>query len=88
MEATTPLLLLADHVPASLRAHSRGVHRSGRNIEPLAHPVRVRLTVHRDGNLALKDNMRGHDSMLVIGIVRVRAIPPNVRVSETFRLKL
>ena len=57
---------------------------SGGNIASFSHSISARLAALRQSHLALENDMRRLRCVFVIGVKRVRAILPDVRVKKTF----
>ena len=80
-------LSLANQVSATTRPHARRVNRAGRHIAPLTHAIGPALAIHRHRHGACKDDVRCFCAMRMIGIPRVGAILPHVRMRETLLLE-
>ena len=64
------------------------MHGPCRNVAAVAHPIRRRFAAHRERHLSIQNDVRCKARVRVVGIVRVRAILPDVRLRESFGLEL
>jgi len=78
----------AEQVAGSIRSDDHGVKRVGGDIEAIAGMIKVRYPMHRDGNFALQDNIRGGKRIGVVGIVFAGRVFSNVRAGIALAAKL
>ena len=64
------------------------MHSSGRNVATVAGKVRLGSAVLHNRHFATQDDMSGLAGVSVIGIKRVGAVLPDIRVQEAFTVKL
>ena len=76
-------MLLSDEIATALRSHFRRVSRPCWNIAAIPHAKRLSLPAHRQGHLTFENDVRSETGVRVIGIGRLRPIPPNERVRES-----
>ncbi len=81
-------LFFTDQVPAAVRPHARGVDRASGDVATLAYGKGSRRACMRKRHLSVKDDVGCFARMRMIGIMRVRSILPDVRVKESFLMKL
>jgi hypothetical protein len=77
-----------DEVTAAETSYNGGMGGSGWNVATFAGSIEMRFAVHGKCHFTTQDNVRGFRVMCVIGILHVRAVPPNISMFEAFSFEL